>query len=86
MTLTTLKWLDRSTTAAAGRPWRLFAQEAQAGFGRVLASLFNPVPPLCATAADLFDRAAAYEATQPGYAADLRAAGRLAQLAQRRGG
>ena len=79
MTVSTLKWFDRFTHTPARRPLRLAAQDAQISLGRALASIFTSVPSLDTTADELFDKAAAYEKTQPSYAADLRAAGRLAQ-------
>ena len=42
--------------------------------GRLSASVFLPAPSAGAAADQLFERAEAYEATQPSYAADLRAA------------
>jgi hypothetical protein len=74
MTVSSLKWFDRFTSTKEPMSLLAAAQQAFGGIDRLAGSLFGSVPSNSATADELFDRAAAYEATQPGYAADLRAA------------
>lgn len=74
MTVSTLKWFDRFSSSNEPTAWQLAAQEAMSRIGRLSASVFVQAPSAGATADELFERAEAYEATQPSYAADLRAA------------
>ena len=74
MTVSTLKWFDRFSSGNEPPALQLAAQEAMSHIGRLSASVFVPAPSAGATADELFERAEAYEATQPSYAADLRAA------------
>jgi hypothetical protein len=55
------------------------ARQALTGTVSHVRAVLGAVPKNDTTADELFDRAAAYEATQPGYAADLRAAAMQAQ-------
>jgi hypothetical protein len=79
MTVTSLKWFDRFTSTKEPMSLQAAAQQALGGLDRLAGALFGSVPANKATADELFDRAAAYEATQPGYAADLRAAAQQAR-------
>jgi predicted RNA-binding Zn ribbon-like protein len=54
-------------------------QRALRGAVEAASAIIHAVPAVHETADELFERAAAYEATQPSYAADLRAAAHLAQ-------
>jgi len=74
MTVSTLKWFDRFSSSNEPTALQLAAQEAMSRIGRLSASVFVPAPSAGTTAEELFERADAYEATQPSYAADLRAA------------
>lgn len=74
MTVSTLKWFDRFSSNKEPAALQVAAREAMSRIGRLAASVFVSVPSAGAAADELFERAAAYEATQPGYAADLRAA------------
>jgi hypothetical protein len=86
MTVSSLKWLDRFATGQAPISLQTVGQQALNGLGRLTGPLFAAAPATNATADELFDRAAAYEATQPGYAEDLRAAARRAQARHLGGG
>jgi hypothetical protein len=74
MTVSSLKWSDRSTGGTVPMSPIAAAQQTLAGLAGQLRAILGSVPSTEAAADELFDRAAAYEATQPGYAADLRAA------------
>jgi hypothetical protein len=74
MTVTSLKRFDRMPAEKAPLSLAAGALQALAGLHRAAALWFTSARPVDTTADDLLDRAAAYEATQPGYAADLRAA------------
>lgn len=79
MTVSSLKWFDRSTGSAAATSVLTTARQSLIGTVSYMRAILGSVPTNDTTADELFDRAAAYEATQPGYAADLRAAALQAQ-------
>jgi hypothetical protein len=79
MTASSLKWLDRFTGHKEPMSLPTVALTALATVGRTAAGIFTTVRASNAAADELFERAAAYESTQPSYAADLRAAAHLAQ-------
>lgn len=79
MTVSSLYGFDRFTSTKEPMSLQAAGQQAMSGLGRLARSIFGSVPATNATADELFERATAYEATQPSYAADLRAAAHLAQ-------
>jgi hypothetical protein len=74
-----LKRFDRYTSGKEPVSILATGRQALASSVRFAQAIFMSVPATDTTADELFERAAAYEATQPGYAADLRAAARQAQ-------
>jgi hypothetical protein len=79
MTVSTLKWFDRFSSSKEPAALHVAVRAAISRIGHLAVSAFVSVPSAGAAADELFERAAAYEATQPGYAADLRAAACKAQ-------
>jgi hypothetical protein len=79
MTVHSLKWFDRFNGKKPAMSLPDAAQQALGGLGRLATAMFGSVPAMHAAADELSERAAAYEATQPGYAADLRAAAHQAR-------
>lgn len=79
MTVSTLKWFDRLSSNKEPAALQAAARAAIGRISRLAAAAIVSVPSAGAAADELFERAAEYEATQPSYAADLRAAACKAQ-------